>query len=189
MRKSTKWWLAGASAGTAAALWATYGLTVRPLHLRWGATDEELVAAMPFDTLIPEANFFATRAVTIKAKPEDIWPFMTDTALLPRGTIIRHAEPNRVVVFAPPEVEAESTWVVTLEPRPDGTTRLVSRNRARFGRSLAAIWRYLIVDPGQFIIERNWMLQIRDRSEELAASVPGAIEAPKPIETEDPVPV
>jgi hypothetical protein len=79
--------------------------------------------------------------------------------------------------------------VVTLEPRPDGTTRLVSRNRARFGRSLAAIWRYLIVDPGQFIIERNWMLQIRDRSEELAASVPGAIEAPKPIETEDPVPV
>jgi hypothetical protein len=189
MRRSTKWWLAGASAGTAAALWAAYGLSVRPRHLRWGATDEELVAAMPFDTLIPDANFFATRAITIKARPEDLWPFITDTALLPRGTIIRHAEPNRVVVFAPPEVEAESTWVVTLEPRPDGTTRVVSRNRARFGRSLAAIWRYLIVDPGQFVIERNWLLEIRERAEELAAAVPAADAQKENVQAGDPAPV
>ena len=48
--------LAGASAGAAAAATAAYGLIVRPWHLRWGATREELTAPMPFDGLIPDAN-------------------------------------------------------------------------------------------------------------------------------------
>ena len=183
MRAGTKQLLAGLSAGAAAGLGAAYGLMVRPRHLRWGATDGEVAARMPFDELIPQPNYFATRAITIAARPEDIWPVVTDPALLPLGTRVRHAEPRRLIVFTPPEKQAEVTWVVTLEPRPEGT-RLVSRNRARFHRTLAGVARYLAVDPGQFLFERDWLLAVKERAEQAPATAPGGAEelpAPLPV--------
>jgi hypothetical protein len=171
MRATTKRLLAGLSAGTAAGLWVAYGLMIRPRHLRWGATDGEIAARMPFDELIPQPNYFATRAITIAARPEEVWPFVTDPELLPLGTRVRHTEPRRLVVFTPPEKQAEVTWVVTLEPRPDGT-RLVSRNRARFHPTIAGVMRYLAVDPGQFVFERDWMLAVKRHAEHLAVPTP-----------------
>lgn len=50
---------------------------VRPWHLRWGATDLEASAAMPGDDLLPGAHFTATRAITIAAPPEAVWPWIT----------------------------------------------------------------------------------------------------------------
>jgi hypothetical protein len=172
--------------GVAAAATAAYGLIVRPWHLRWGATRDELSAGMPFDELIRDPNYFATRAVTIAATPDEIWPFLVDLSLLPHGTIIRHMEEKRCIVFAPPEVEAEATWVVMLEPRGD-QTRLISRNRARFRRRLGAITRYLLVDPGQFVVERNWMLEIKARAEETANALRLTPVVPEP-KKEEPIP-
>jgi len=48
----------------------------RRWHLRWGATDEELRLAMPGDDLVPPASFDATRAITISAPPERVWPWI-----------------------------------------------------------------------------------------------------------------
>jgi hypothetical protein len=48
----------------------------RRRHLRWGATDAELVASMPGDELVPHPSFNATRAITIAAPPEDVWPWL-----------------------------------------------------------------------------------------------------------------
>jgi hypothetical protein len=48
----------------------------RRWHLRWGATDEEVAAAMPGDELVPGASFSATRAITIRAPPEAVWPWL-----------------------------------------------------------------------------------------------------------------
>jgi len=45
-------------------------------HMRWGATDEEIRSAMPGDDLVPVASFNATRAITIKAPPERVWPWI-----------------------------------------------------------------------------------------------------------------
>jgi len=47
-------------------------LLIRPVHLRWGATHEELAGVMPGDL----AGTRWTRAITIKAPPQDIWPWM-----------------------------------------------------------------------------------------------------------------
>ncbi len=44
--------------------------------LRWGATEEEVLAAMPGDAIIPKASFNATRAITIDAPPENVWPWI-----------------------------------------------------------------------------------------------------------------
>jgi hypothetical protein len=48
----------------------------RHWHLRWGATDTEVAAAMPGDALIPTPSFAATRAITIAAPPEQVWPWI-----------------------------------------------------------------------------------------------------------------
>jgi len=49
---------------------------VRRKHLRWGATDAELAGAMPGDELVPRTSFDATRAITIDAPPETVWPWI-----------------------------------------------------------------------------------------------------------------
>lgn len=53
-----------------------YIFILRPRQLRWGATDEEVARAMPGDGIVKHPCFNATRAVTIEAKPEDIWPWL-----------------------------------------------------------------------------------------------------------------
>ena len=53
-----------------------YLLVYRPQQLRWGATDEEVARAMPGDEIQPHPIFNATRAITINARPEQIWPWL-----------------------------------------------------------------------------------------------------------------
>ena len=48
----------------------------RRSHLRWGATDAEVASAMPGDELVPRPSFTATRAITVAAPPEDVWPWI-----------------------------------------------------------------------------------------------------------------
>lgn len=55
---------------------AAYLLLIRPWQLRWGATDEEVERAMPGDDVVQRPTFVATRAVTIQARPEEIWPWL-----------------------------------------------------------------------------------------------------------------
>ncbi len=55
---------------------AIYLLDVRPQQLRWGATDEEVARSMPGDGLVPHPTFYATRGITIDARPEAIWPWL-----------------------------------------------------------------------------------------------------------------
>jgi hypothetical protein len=60
-----------------ATLLAVFFFTVyRPWQLNWGATGEEIRRAMPGDGIVWEPTFNATRAVTIKGTPEEIWPWI-----------------------------------------------------------------------------------------------------------------
>jgi hypothetical protein len=47
-------------------------LAIRPWHLRWGATDEDVAHAMPGD--LEQIGW--TRAIIIQARPEEIWPWL-----------------------------------------------------------------------------------------------------------------
>jgi hypothetical protein len=60
---------------TAVPLWVVTPL-LRPRHLRWGATPGEVGAPMPGDEVVPRAQFTATRAITIGAPPESVWPWI-----------------------------------------------------------------------------------------------------------------
>jgi hypothetical protein len=48
----------------------------RRWHQRWGATDDEVRGSMPGDKIVPKASFNATRAITIDAPPEVVWPWI-----------------------------------------------------------------------------------------------------------------
>jgi hypothetical protein len=49
---------------------------VRARCLRWGATDEELKVGLPGDELVGAADLTATRAVTVRAGADVVWPWI-----------------------------------------------------------------------------------------------------------------
>ncbi len=53
-----------------------YLLVIRPWQLTWGATDEEVSRVLPGDEIVTSPGFNATRAVTVRARPEQIWPWI-----------------------------------------------------------------------------------------------------------------
>ncbi len=55
---------------------AAYLTVIRPWHLHWGATEEEVNRSMPGDSLVSDASLNTTRAITIRARPEQIWPWL-----------------------------------------------------------------------------------------------------------------
>lgn len=48
----------------------------RRAQLAFGATAEEEAAELPGDDLVPGADLVATRAITIRASAEDVWPWL-----------------------------------------------------------------------------------------------------------------
>ena len=62
-------------AGIATTVLTAYRLAIQPWQHRWGATDDEVARPMPGDEVIPEASS-TTRAITIRARPEQIWPWL-----------------------------------------------------------------------------------------------------------------
>ena len=64
---------------------AAYLLYIRHRQLRWGATDEELERSMPGDEIVEYPTFNATRAVTIGARPQEIWPWIVQIGVTRAG--------------------------------------------------------------------------------------------------------
>jgi hypothetical protein len=57
----------------------------RPWQLRWGATDDEIERSMPGDDIVHEPSFNATRAVTIAAPAENIYPWIVQMGVARAG--------------------------------------------------------------------------------------------------------
>jgi hypothetical protein len=64
------------------AVWLAVGSTIlyrrvlKPWHERWGASDEEVELTLPGDELITDAASQVTRAISIDAPAEDVWPWL-----------------------------------------------------------------------------------------------------------------
>jgi len=51
----------------------TYLFVIRPWHLHWGATQQEVMLEFPSDSIVHKPDFNATRGITIHSTPELIW--------------------------------------------------------------------------------------------------------------------
>jgi hypothetical protein len=60
---------------TAIPIWVTSPF-VRPWHMQWGATSQEVAADMPGDDVVKTGQFNATRAITVHAPPAAVWPWI-----------------------------------------------------------------------------------------------------------------
>jgi hypothetical protein len=84
--------------------------------------------------------------------------------------LVKAVEPNHHLVLGPPPgiPSADVTWSMLLLPEDIGTTRLLSRVRARIRPNLRAGFWFVLLDPGQFMMERRWLLGVKERAEALA---------------------
>lgn len=57
----------------------------RRWHLRWGATPIETTESLPGDVLMPTATYRSTRAITINASPQAVWPWLVQVGCLRAG--------------------------------------------------------------------------------------------------------
>jgi hypothetical protein len=202
---------AGALVGVGA-----YGL-VRPWLLNWGATREESEGPLLGDDLIAVPDLVATRAITIRASADQVWPWIaqlgqgrggfysydslenlvgcnvhsadrivaawqdvavgdevklfSDGPLKVAGLeaglslVIRGGVPMGNI--APPY---DFTWAFALRGLPNGTTRLLVRERYAYLRW----WAPLLVEPAaavSFAMSRKMLRGIRDRAEHSAPPV------------------
>jgi hypothetical protein len=194
-----------------AGLAIAYLRKLRPWQLTWGATPDEVTAAWPSDDLVPQPTFDATRAITIHARPESIWPWLVQVGVgrggwysydvldnlgrpsawqvLPefqtlapgdmvpmspdgsQGIRVLSIDAPRTMVWGTPD---DTTWVWQLVPRPDGSTRLLTRVRARYRWTSPAIAFSALLEFGDIWMMRRMLLNVRERAEELEASTAAA---------------
>ncbi|MEU8250627.1 SRPBCC family protein [Nonomuraea sp. NPDC048916] len=83
-RRDIRRWPRRALLAPAASL-AVYLLFVRPRLLRWGATRDEVRRPFPGDAVIPRPHIRATRAITVDAPPEAVWPWLVQMGGSPRA--------------------------------------------------------------------------------------------------------
>jgi hypothetical protein len=83
---------------------------------------------------------------------------------------VRAIDPGHTLVLGPPPgLWLDTAWAMAVYPTEDGGTRLVSRVRAQVVRwSPMAVFMMLLVDTGQFIMERKFLIEIKKRAEALA---------------------
>jgi hypothetical protein len=55
---------------------AAYAFVIRPWMLAWGSTAEERARPLPGDDVEPDATYVTTRAATIQAPAQAIWPWL-----------------------------------------------------------------------------------------------------------------
>lgn len=202
----------GARIAVTAGVAAAGVLLARRWQLRWGATAQELAGRLPGDELIARPDLTATRALTIRAPADRVWPWIAQLGqarggfysydflenlvgcdihsadrVVPEWQDIRAGDevrlhpdvalqvaavdPGRSLVFrggvpagnAPPPFDF--TWAFVLRPGPDGSTRLIVRERYAYTRP----WARFIVEPVEvidFVMTQKMLRGIRSRAEQ-----------------------
>jgi hypothetical protein len=201
---------------------AAYACVVRPRLLGWGATSEERSAPLPGDALLSRAGIQATRAITVHAHTDRVWPWIAQMgqgrgglysydwlenlvgcqmesadrivqewqAVAPGDVFRLHPEAELEVAYAKfgralvlrggVQLNADRaspfhfSWAFVLQPRPDGTTRLIVRERYQHDWC----WARLITEPVQAVscfMTEKMLRGIRDRAETAPIRVQGSV--------------
>lgn len=74
-------------------------LAWHPRMLRWGTQDDEAVEPLPGDDLVPHPRVQSTRAITINAPPERVWPWIVQMGIY-RAGFYTHDQVERLMFRA-----------------------------------------------------------------------------------------
>ncbi len=138
----------------------------RPVGMRWGATDVEVARPMPGDRVVGSADFVATRAVTVEAPRELVWPWIVQMGQRD-ARFVKGFEANRYMLWLTRSAP-RLTWCWQLEEVGAGRTRLVTRVRFRHSWLTKAALGSLTADFGDILTVRRAMLDVKARAEAAA---------------------
>jgi len=133
--------------------WAAF---VRPWMRRWGATGEEIARPMPGDELVPSPRHRSTRAITIRARPEEIWPWLVQMGN-GRGGLYSIDVLDRLlgVIEAPSAERVLAEWqdlrpgdVIPIGGTPGWPVHAVERDRSLVLR----------IEHGEALVTQSWGL-------------------------------
>jgi hypothetical protein len=158
---------------------------------------------MPGDSLLDDGAPSTTRAITIVAPPENVFPWLLQIGfgrggwysydwidndgrpsvdridpelqhlavgdrveMLPGfGPVVNEIEQNHHIVSN----GQTDSWCLLVQPTHDGTTRLISRWRQDWPKSIGTYVWTAVADPGSFVMEQKMLRTIRDLAEAGAA--------------------
>ncbi|WP_052436707.1 hypothetical protein [Georgenia sp. SUBG003] len=161
-------------------------------HPEWrrsGATAEEESRELVGDDLVPAPNWSVTRAETVRAAPEEVWPWLAQMGygrggwysdfpwwkdpaghrgrrsaaerVLPEH---QHLRPGEVLLDGPNcSAEVGSWWVRDVVPAAEGV-RLLVRTRVRYHPGWV-VRLAVVLRAGDTVMQRAMLLGIRRRAE------------------------
>lgn len=141
---------------------AAFRLLLRPRLLRWGATPAEARRKMPGDTLIPRPHVVATRAITVAAEPQDLWPLLPTLAA--QDAEVVQEKPFHTLVMAVRGFYVTVTWAMELREQHDGT-RLVVRQRILCRPGVLGLIYLLLSDTADFFTVREQLTTVKALAE------------------------
>ena len=139
---------------------------LRPMQMQWGSTPVERTRPMPGDKVIGSATFVATRAITIDASSELVWPLIEQLGRRDRF-FVKGFEANRYMLWLSRSAPRLS-WCWVLEPVGSRRTRLVTRVRFRHPWLSSAIVGVLVADVRNGFTVRDAMLDVKAQAESAA---------------------
>ncbi len=124
-----------------------YAAVLRPRKLAWGATEAERRAPLPGDDLVPGARYVTTRAVTIDAPPDSVWPWLVQMGQ-DRAGFYTHNWVERLLRSGIPDVD-------TVHPEWQSLAAgdLMRTNRDIGGKPMG--WPVVAVDPPRSLVVRS----------------------------------
>ena len=126
----------------------------RRWHLRWGATPDEVGSALPGDGLLTGPQFRATRAVTIGAPPQEVWPWLVQIGCLRAGfysndLLDNLGHPSARTVIPQLQALEVGQWV-SMSPTPSAATAFTVEafevNRWLLWRKPDSTWVWALTD-------------------------------------------
>jgi hypothetical protein len=147
----------------AIAVTVAYAGFLRPMQMRWGSTDVERTRPMPGDRVIGNASFVATRAVTVEAPRELIWPLIEQMGRRERF-FVKGFEADRYMLWLTRSAPRLS-WCWELHPIGGRRTRVVTRVRFHHPWLSPEIFKALTADVGNGFAVRRAMLDVKARAE------------------------
>jgi len=141
-------------------------MSVRTRYLRWGATAEEVMSALPGDDLVAYADLTSTRAITIEAGADAVWPWIAQLGQGRGGFYSYDALENLVgcdihsadrIVAACQSIEVGD--VVSLHPDVGLVVAVVKRGRALVLRGAVPV----AGAPAPY--DSTWAFVLRERAD------------------------
>lgn len=115
-----------------------YTRILRPWHRHWGATPDEIARPMPLDDRVRNPTIVTTRAITIQARPEEVWRWVVQMGEPPRAGFYSYTWIERMQ-----GLDIENTDQIL----PEFQTLVTGENLDQAGNMTV-----LDVDPGRHVV-------------------------------------